>query len=499
LQGDIKSRQEQADSQLAVLQEQRNRSMLDVTRELQRIANTKTLAPITGLVSIRQNRAGNFNFGQVMPDIRIGDTLQPGMPVTDLLDLSEVEVWAKVGELDRANLKEGQDALLQLDSVPDKQFHGKIKALSGTATADVFSGDPAKKFDVVFSVDMRQLLSGLGMKQGQIDTIMATAEANSKKNVVNSAGSLFASLQAAPGATPDMFGQQGAPGQDNGGQDDQSGGGRGRRGGGGNGRNGGGFGGQRGGDNAGGGQARGQGGGQRGGDNAGGQGRGQGGGGRGNMTDEERQKMRETMQNASPEERQRLMAQFGGGRGRGQGGDQGGGGRGGDAAAGGQGRGGPGGQGGGGGRGGRGRGMDTIQALMNRSTNGFTDQDRENAKLPLPPEQDSNVQVLLRPGLLADVEIVVEKIPDALHIPTQAVFTKNGKPTVYVQQAKTGKFEPREVQLLKQSESMMVLAGGVQPGELVALADPSADKNAKKDKGDKKSNSNPMSSMPGGK
>jgi multidrug resistance efflux pump len=38
-----------------------------------------------------------------------------------------VEVWAKVGELDRANLKEGQDALLQLDSIPDKQFHGKIK------------------------------------------------------------------------------------------------------------------------------------------------------------------------------------------------------------------------------------------------------------------------------------------------------------------------------------------------------------------------------------
>jgi len=27
--------------------------------------------------------------------------------VADILDLSEVEVWAKVGELDRANLKEG--------------------------------------------------------------------------------------------------------------------------------------------------------------------------------------------------------------------------------------------------------------------------------------------------------------------------------------------------------------------------------------------------------
>jgi len=507
LETDVKMRQAQFDSQLAVYQEARNRDLLNVAREKQRIANTKTLAPITGMVSVRQNRAGNFNFGQVMPDIREGDTLSPGMPVADLLDLSEVEVWAKVGELDRANLKEGQDAVLQLDSIPDKQFHGKIKALSGTAAADVFSGDPAKKFDVVFSVDMRQLLAGLGMKSGDVDRVMATAEANAKKNVVNTAATLFAPLQATPGATPEMFGQTGGQTPDTGAQDDQAQGGRGRRGGGGM-RGGGGFGGQRGGggDQAAGDQA------------AGGQGRGQS-GGRGNMTDEERQKFREAMQNASPEERQRLMAQFDGGRGlggRGQGDQTGGGGQGlgrgqGDQAGGGQGGFGRGqdNQGGGGrgqgdqtggGRGGygRGRGMDTIQALMRRSDSQFSDTDRENAKLPMPPEKDSQVQVLLRPGLLADVEIVVEQIPNALHIPAQAVFQKNGKPTVFVRQV-NGKFEPREVHLAKQSESMMVLAGGVEPGEIVALADPTTDKSGKSKNEKKGPSTNPMSSMPGGK
>jgi hypothetical protein len=457
LQEDIKSRQQQADSQLAVLQETRNKSLLSIQRDQQRLANCKSLAPITGLVSIQQNRAGNFNFGQVMPDIREGDTLTPGMPVAQLLDLSEVEVWAKVGELDRANLVEGQEALLQLDSIPDKQFHGRIKTLTGTASADVFSGDPAKKFDVVFSVDMRQLLAGLGMKPADLDRIMATSAANAKK-----ASGLFAPLQGAPGATPEMFGQSGGQGQGAG--DDQ--GGSGRRGGAG----------------------------RRGGVDAAGRGDGRAGaggapvGGRAAMSDADRQKMLQAMQNASPEERQRLMQQSGGGRGPS---DQGGG----------QGRGtgagqpGGGSQGAGGGRGGR----ETIQELMSHSSNPFSDEDRANAKLPLPPEKDSQVQVLLRPGLLADVEIVVEKIPDALHIPTQAVFTKNDRPTVFVQQAKTGKFLPREVQLFKQSESMMVLSGGVQPGEVVALADPTADKNAKKDKSDKKANGNPMSSMPGGK
>src|SRR5262245_38728966 len=63
---DIPGSQEQADSQLAVLNEQRNRSLIDVSREMQRIAQTKSLAQITGLVAVRQKRAGFFNFGKQM-------------------------------------------------------------------------------------------------------------------------------------------------------------------------------------------------------------------------------------------------------------------------------------------------------------------------------------------------------------------------------------------------------------------------------------------------
>jgi hypothetical protein len=460
LQVDAKSRQDQFASQLAVYQEQRNRSLLAVTQELNRIAQTKTLAPMTGLVAIRQNRAGNFNFGQQMPDVREGDTLQPGMPVADVLDLSEVEVWAKVGELDRANLKEGQDALLQLDAIPDKQFHGKIKAMSGTATSDVFSGDPSKKFDVVFSVDMRQLLAGLGMKPAQIDGIMATAVENAKKNLGSPSPSIFT---AAPSAD-----QAGAPGGMPGAGDNQDqGGGRGGRGG------------------------------------------GRGGRGGGGMSQADRQKMQDLIkqaQSSTPAERQKLIEQFTasltsapaptgrggrGGEGRGFGG-----GRQGEGRGSGDGRGSADvGRGGSTGR----AGDSTLQDLVKRySVSQYTEEERNNAKLPLPPEEDSQVQVLLRPGLLADVEIQVEKIPDALHVPAQAVFQKNGKPIVFVQD-KNKRFVPREVQLVKQSESMMVLASGVQAGDIVALSDPTAQKSGKKDTGEKKSTGSPMGGMGGGK
>jgi hypothetical protein len=193
--------------------------------------------------------------------------------------------------------------------------------------------------------------------------------------------------------------------------------------------------------------------------------------------------------------RQKLgMGQGRGGQGRGGdqagGGDASGRGRGGDAAS------GPGGGNFGGGRGGRG-GMDPLAMFGGRRTPGsqFTEEERKNAVLPLPPEQDSQVQALLRPGLLADVEIIVEKIPNALHIPAQAVFDKNNKPTVFVQ--KNGKFEAREIQLIKRSESMMVLSGGVQPGEVIAMADPTA--TDKKGKSEKKSQGGGMGMMPGSK
>ena len=461
LEVDAKSRQDQFASQLAVYQEQRNRSLLTVTQELGRIAQTKSLSPITGLVAIRQNRAGNFNFGQEMPDIREGDTLQPGMPVADVLDLSEVEVWAKVGELDRANLKEGQDALLQLDAVPDKQFHGKIKSMSGTATSDVFSGDPSKKFDVVFSVDMRQLLAGLGMKPADVDRTMATSAENAKKNLGGPAGgSIFTAGPMDQGGLPGGM-PGGMPGAE---ANQDQGGGQGR----------------------------------------GGVPSGPRGGRGGGMSQADRQKMQDLMkqaQNGTPEERQKLIEQFtqemaassGSPSGRGAGGrggeGRGAGGRG--AAA------GP-------GAGSAGQaigraGDNALQEMVQRySVSEYSEEDRNNAKLPLPPEEDSQVNVLLRPGLLADVEIQVEKIPDALHVPAQAVFQKNGKPTVFVQD-KNKRFVPREVQLVKQSESMMVLASGVKAGDIVALSDPTAQKSGKKETGEKKSQGTPMGGMGGGK
>jgi hypothetical protein len=126
---------------------------------------------------------------------------------------------------------------------------------------------------------------------------------------------------------------------------------------------------------------------------------------------------------------------------------------------------------------------------------GFSEKDVESAKLPPPAEEGNQLDVLLRPGLLADVEIILEKIPNALNIPNQAVFEKDGKHIVYVRKGKA--WEERVITPLKRSETIMVIASGVQPGEEVAMSDPMAKPGDKKSK-DKPATASPMGGMPGG-
>jgi multidrug resistance efflux pump len=463
LESDIKSRQEQARAQIAVLKENRNRAVLERQREEQRLTQVKLLAPMSGLVAVKQSRPqGMFFAGMQLPDIREGDQVFPGTPIADVLDLSELEVAAKVGELDRANLHDGQEVLIQLDAVAGKRFRGKIKSMSGTASANVWSGDPSKKFDVVFSVDMKELLTGLGAKPDQVRRVLETAEQNRKKPALPASMSSMFTPGGPPGEMqggqmPGQFAMQAVPGGEQAGGTPGEGG-RGAR-----------QGGRAGGGREGGGEGRRM-------MRMGGQ-----------MSEEDQKKFREALQkelgdksirDLSPEERQKIFAKLqekfklpamtrpqsgtpgeGGAVRRAQPGEAG-------AAT--EGSGGPAGLRPGFGMGAPGQ---------------FSKKDMDNAKLPPPPEEDSQLEVLLRPGLLADVEIIVEKIPNALHIPVQAVFDKEGKLLVYVKSGNT--FEPREIKPLKRSESTMVIADGLKAGETIALADPTAKPGDKK-KDDKK-------------
>jgi len=127
---------------------------------------------------------------------------------------------------------------------------------------------------------------------------------------------------------------------------------------------------------------------------------------------------------------------------------------------------------------------DDLEAYA-KATNVFgTDEERAKAQLPPPPEEDSQLSVLLRPGLLTDVEIFVEKIPEAISVPNQAVLEKDGQQFVYVLQ--NGKFEKRSVKIARRSESVTVIKENLKANEIVAMGDPFADKTKGGKSGSKK-------------
>jgi len=80
----------------------------------------------------------------------------------------------------------------------------------------------------------------------------------------------------------------------------------------------------------------------------------------------------------------------------------------------------------------------------------------------------------LRPGMSATVRAAVDHLQDAILIPTEASFQKGGQTVSYV--LKGSKFEERAIEVARKSEGQLAVAKGLEPGEKVALKDPTEGK-----------------------
>jgi len=74
----------------------------------------------------------------------------------------------------------------------------------------------------------------------------------------------------------------------------------------------------------------------------------------------------------------------------------------------------------------------------------------------------------LRPGMAATMEVIIEKIPDAVIVPAQAVFTKDGKPRVYVAEAQG--FRAVEIEVIARNPEEFAVEG-LPEDAVIALVD----------------------------
>jgi len=110
---------------------------------------------------------------------------------------------------------------------------------------------------------------------------------------------------------------------------------------------------------------------------------------------------------------------------------------------------------------------------------------KQIAPLARPEEDAHNVQIFevtvcieeqhdkLRPGMSAMSEIVVDRVPDVVYVPVEAVFEKDDRLIVY--RLEDGKRAvPVDVTVGKRNDTYVVIEDGLSEGDVVALMDPTA-------------------------
>jgi multidrug efflux pump subunit AcrA (membrane-fusion protein) len=75
----------------------------------------------------------------------------------------------------------------------------------------------------------------------------------------------------------------------------------------------------------------------------------------------------------------------------------------------------------------------------------------------------------LRPSMNGSMDVIVQRIPEAISIPAKALFTVKGMPTVYV--AERGRYRPVQVDVLARNPDEVAIRG-IREGTQVALVEP---------------------------
>ncbi len=129
---DIENSKETARSGIAIHEAARGKAKVKGETARRNIASMTIKANSPGYVALQQNDEGNLRWGMYLPPYQVGDIARPGKAVAQIPDLSSWEATARIGELDRGHIAEGQAAEASVVAIPGAALRGKIKSIGGT-------------------------------------------------------------------------------------------------------------------------------------------------------------------------------------------------------------------------------------------------------------------------------------------------------------------------------------------------------------------------------
>jgi len=178
---DIESHKASGQAATYLAQEKYNKAKLGMDQAQQNLDKMRVTSTMDGLVSIQKNMnaSGGFFFtGMSLPDYHEGDQVQPGSSIAQIVDPQGLDLTAKIGEQERANVQVGQAVEVIFDALPGQTFHGTVKSVGGMSVRQFFSSNTNGTFEVAIQManEDPRLRSGF---TAQIDFL-----GGSKKNVL---------------------------------------------------------------------------------------------------------------------------------------------------------------------------------------------------------------------------------------------------------------------------------------------------------------------------
>jgi HlyD family secretion protein len=169
LEGDRTSRSQSDQAALAVAREKETKANLAIQVATTILSQMVLKASMDGVVAVKENLNISFGYqGMTLNEYRVGDQVQAGSPIAEVLDLGQLEIGADIDENDRARLAVGQTATLALDALGGRVVAAKVSAVGGIMPQRFFgpsAAGPSRMFSATLALtgpaaDLRPGLTG---------------------------------------------------------------------------------------------------------------------------------------------------------------------------------------------------------------------------------------------------------------------------------------------------------------------------------------------------
>jgi HlyD family secretion protein len=129
-----------------------DKARFEVEQAERQLAALRVTAPADGLLTLLPNYRASTPFNAA-PEFKAGDRAWSGAPIAELPDLTTIQVVARVDEADRSRLKQGLQAAVSADALPELDLKGTVTAISALAKPDFSSWPPTRNFDVTVALE----------------------------------------------------------------------------------------------------------------------------------------------------------------------------------------------------------------------------------------------------------------------------------------------------------------------------------------------------------